>query len=132
MIVPKQAVTVRNVFETYDAIDEHWSPRAVAAANGQLVKVCRIKGEFVWHHHEMEDEIFLVLKGSLTIRYRDRDDVVLGEGDIHTVPKGVEHMPVCEEEVMCLLFEPGETAHTGNVTADITKSIEAQSAHLQD
>ena len=123
-------MTVRNVFETFDAIDELWSPRAVAEANGQLVKVCRIKGEFVWHHHEAEDEIFLVLKGTLTIRYRDRDDVALRPGDIHTVPCGVEHMPVCEDEVMCLLFEPGETAHTGNVVADITKPVDAQRSHL--
>ena len=117
---------VRNVFDTFDAITEHWSPRAVAEANGQLVKVCRIKGEFVWHHHESEDEIFLVLRGSLTILYRDRPDVVLGPGDIHTVPRGAEHKPVCEGEVMCLLFEPGETAHTGNVVAPITKPVEAQ------
>ena len=123
-------MTVRNVFETFDAIDELWSPRAVAEANGQLVKVCRIKGEFVWHHHEAEDEVFLVLRGTLTIRYRDRDDAVLGPGDIHTVPRGVEHMPVCEEEVMCLLFEPDETAHTGNVVAPITKSVDAQRSHL--
>ena len=119
-------MTVRNIFKTFEALDELWSPRAVAEANGQLVKVCRIRGEFVWHHHEHEDEIFLVLKGQLTIRYRDRDDVVLGPGDIHTVPRGVEHCPTCEDEVMCLLFEPGETAHTGNVEADITRSIEAQ------
>ena len=122
--------SVRNVFETFDAIDELWSPRAVAEANGQLVKVARIRGEFVWHHHADEDEVFLVLKGRLTIRYRDRDDVVLGPGDIHTVPRGVEHCPVCEDEVMCLLFEPGETAHTGNVVADITKSVAAQREEL--
>ena len=123
-------MTTRNIFETFDDIDEFWSPRAVAEANGQLVKVCRIKGEFVWHHHEAEDEIFLVLKGELTIRYRDRDDLVLRPGDIHTVPRGVEHKPECADEVMCLLFEPGETEHTGNVVADITKSVEAQREHL--
>ena len=119
-------MSVRNVFETFDAIDELWSPRAVAEANGQLVKVARIRGEFVWHDHADEDEVFLVLKGELTIRYRDRDDVVLRSGDIHTVPRGVEHCPTCEHEVMVLLFEPGETAHTGDVVADVTKSIAAQ------
>ena len=119
-------MTVRNVFDTFDALDELWSPRAVAEANGQLVKVARIKGEFVWHHHAEEDEVFLVLRGRLTIRYRDRDNVVLGAGDIHTVPRGVEHCPTCDDEVMVLLFEPGETAHTGNVSAEITKSVEAQ------
>ncbi|MEL6750964.1 MAG: cupin domain-containing protein [Pseudomonadota bacterium] len=122
---------VRNVFTTADALTEHWSPVAVAEANGQLVKIAKIKGEFVWHNHADEDEIFLVIKGVLTIRYRDRPDVVLNEGDIHTVPKGVEHCPVCEEEVVTLLFEPAATAHTGNVTTDITKSIEAQRASLE-
>jgi mannose-6-phosphate isomerase-like protein (cupin superfamily) len=120
----------KNIYETYESIQEFWSPRAVAEANGQLVKVCKIKGEFVWHHHDNEDEIFLVLKGTLTIQYRDRDNVVLNAGDIHTVPKGVEHSPQCDEEVMMLLFEPGQTAHTGNVVTDLTKSIDAQRAHL--
>ena len=120
----------RNVFETFERLGEYWSPQAVAEANGQLVKVCKVRGAFVWHRHDAEDEVFLVLKGVLTIRYRDREDVILSPGDIHTVPRGVEHCPECEEEVMCLLFEPGETAHTGNVTADITKSIEAQRAGL--
>ena len=119
-------MSVRNVFGTFEAIGDYWSPVAVAEANGQLVKVAKIKGEFVWHHHEHEDEVFLVLRGELTIRYRDRSDVVLRPGDIHTVPKGVEHCPVCDGEVMCLLFEPGETAHTGNVVAEITKSVAEQ------
>jgi mannose-6-phosphate isomerase-like protein (cupin superfamily) len=120
----------KNIYDTFDDISDFWSPRAVAEANGQMVKVCKLKGEFVWHHHEQEDEIFLVLKGSLTIRYKDREDVILGAGDIHTVPKGVEHKPECTDEVMCLLFEPGETAHTGNVIADITKSVDQQRSHL--
>lgn len=124
-------MTVYNVHDTYAAITEHWSPRAVAEANGQLVKVARLRGEFVWHHHADEDEVFLVLRGTLTIQYRDRPDVVLREGDIHTVPRGVEHSPMCEDEVMCLLFEPGETAHTGNVTTDRSKSIDAQRAYLE-
>lgn len=131
MIVPKQTAPIRNVFETFDAIAEHWSPRAVAEANGQLVKVCKVLGEFPWHHHEMEDEVFLVLRGQLTIRYRDRDDVVLGPGDIHTVPRGVEHAPACEAEAMCLLFEPAQTAHTGNVVSDVTRSVEEQRAGLE-
>ena len=123
-------MTVRNVFETFRGIGDYWSPAAVAEANGQLVKVARIKGEFVWHHHEDEDEVFLILQGVLTIRYRDRADVTLRPGDIHTVPRGVEHCPVCEDEVMCVLFEPGKTAHTGNVVTDMTKSVEAQRAGL--
>lgn len=120
----------KNVFETFDNLAETWSPEAVAQANGQLVKVAKLQGEFVWHHHEDEDEVFLILKGELTIQYLDRENVILGPGDIHTVPKGVEHSPCCESEVMCLLFEPGETAHTGQVQTEMTKSIEAQTAHL--
>ncbi len=120
----------RNIFETFDAMSEYWSPRAVAEANGQLVKVCKINGEFVWHNHADEDEIFLVLRGQLTIQYRDRDNVVLGPGDIHTVPRGVEHCPVCAEDVMCLLFEPGGTAHTGDVVTERTTSVADQRAGL--
>ncbi len=120
----------RNIFDTFDAITEYWSPQAVAEANGQLVKVCKINGEFVWHNHADEDEIFLVLRGQLTIQYRDRDDVVLGPGDIHTVPRGVEHCPACTEDVMCLLVEPGETAHTGEVVTERTKSVADQRAGL--
>ena len=123
-------MSVRNIHETAAAIDEHWSPRAVAQANGQLVKVAKLLGEFVWHDHADEDEVFLVLSGELTIQYRDRADVVLNQGDIHTVPRGVEHSPICEEETTILLFEPAETAHTGEVMADLTKSIEAQTAGL--
>lgn len=111
-------------------MSEHWSPRTVAEANGQSVKLAKISGEFDWHHHAGEDEIFMVMKGSVTIQYKDRDDMVLNEGDIHTVPMGIEHCPKTDEECWIILFEPNETAHTGNVVTDKTKSIEEQRAHF--
>ena len=113
------------------AVTELWSPRVVAMANGQYVKVARVKGEFVWHAHAGEDEFFLVRKGTLRIRYRDRPDAVLGEGDFHVVPRGVEHKPEAAEECWVVLVEPAATRHTGDVEADVTKSIEAQTAHLR-
>jgi mannose-6-phosphate isomerase-like protein (cupin superfamily) len=121
---------VRNIWSALDAIDEHWSPRVVADANGQSVKVAKLLGELVWHHHAEEDEIFLVLRGSLSIRYRDRPDITLREGDIHTVPRGVEHNPRAEEECWIVLFEPAETAHTGNVVHERTRSITEQRSQI--
>lgn len=96
-------------------IDEHWRPKVVAELNGQEVKVVKVKGEFVWHHHEAEDELFLIHKGTLRIEFRDRV-VTLGPGECLVVPRGVEHRPVAEEEVEMILFEPGGVRNTGNVT----------------
>lgn len=119
-----------NIWSSYDSIHDHWSPKVVADANGQSVKLAKLLGELTWHDHTNEDEVFLVLKGSVTIQYKDRDDVTLNEGDIHTVPKGVLHNPVAQDECWIVLFEPTETAHTGNVIMEKTKSIEAQRSHL--
>jgi mannose-6-phosphate isomerase-like protein (cupin superfamily) len=102
-----------------ESIPEHWSPRVVAELNGQVAKVAKIKGEFVWHHHEHEDEFFLVLKGQLVIKMPD-EDVVLEEGEAFVVPRGVEHKPVAEEEVFILMFEPESTVNTGNVRNEMT------------
>jgi mannose-6-phosphate isomerase-like protein (cupin superfamily) len=113
------------------AVTELWSPRVVAMANGQYVKVAKVKGEFVWHAHAEEDELFLVRKGTLHIRYRDRPDVTLREGDFHVVPRGVEHMTAAPEECWLVLFEPAATRHTGETESEITKTIEEQTAHLQ-
>jgi mannose-6-phosphate isomerase-like protein (cupin superfamily) len=118
--------TVRNVTAELEQIDELWSPRVIAAANGQFVKLARVRGEFVWHDHADEDEVFIVYRGRLTIRFRDRDDAVLGPGDVFVVPKGVEHCPVAEEETWVMLLEPAQTKHTGDVESPITKSIDAQ------
>ena len=101
------------------SFDELWAPKVVGALNGQLVKVVKAKGEYVWHHHEGEDELFLVLKGCLRILLRE-GEVALGEGEFYIVPRGVEHKPVAEEETHLLLFEPAQTRNTGAVTNDLT------------
>lgn len=108
-----------NLAEKLAAFTEHWSPRIVGELNGQHVKVVKLKGEFVWHHHADADELFLVLAGRLVIRLRDRD-VMLGRGELFIVPKGVEHKPVADAEAHVLLFEPAGTLNTGNVTNERT------------
>ena len=100
--------------EKFSAITEHWSPRVVARLNGQEVKLVRFKGEFTWHHHDAEDELFLVHEGRFRMEFRDRT-VELAAGDMIVVPRGVEHRPVADEEVQVLLFEPAGTLNTGNV-----------------
>lgn len=120
-----------NLDVEFGAVTELWSPRVVAMANGQYVKVAKVKGEFVWHAHAEEDEFFLVRKGTLHIRYRDRPDVTLREGDFHVVPRGVEHMTAAEEECWVVLVEPAATRHTGDTPSDLAKSIQAQTAHLR-
>ncbi len=120
----------RNLDAAFGQLTEFWSPRVVATANGQYVKVAKVKGEFVWHAHADEDEFFLVHRGALTIRYRDRPDVVLREGDFHVVPMGVEHNPFAADECWVVLVEPAQTKHTGETVSDITKSIEQQAVPL--
>lgn len=108
-----------NLAQSLNHIDGYWSPRIAGELNGQHVKLARLKGEFVWHHHEDEDELFLVIKGRLLMRLRD-GDITLDEGEFLIVPRGVEHQPVAEEEVHVLLFEPAGTLNTGNVTGTLT------------
>ena len=103
-----------NLAELLAGIDDLWNPVVVAELNGQHVKVAKVKGEFVWHHHENEDELFLVLKGVLDLELRDRT-VSLGPGEIFVVPRGTDHRPVAKEEVHLLMFEPESTLNTGNV-----------------
>ncbi|HXI02617.1 MAG TPA: cupin domain-containing protein [Candidatus Saccharimonadales bacterium] len=98
---------------------DHWKPRIVGELNGQHVKLAKLKGEFVWHHHAEEDELFLVLRGALSIHLRDQV-VELGEGEFFIVPRGVEHRPVAEEEAAILLLEPASTLNTGNVRNERT------------
>lgn len=100
-------------------ITEYWQPHIISQVNGHLVKLAKLKGEFVWHHHEKEDELFMVIKGQLKIELRDKI-VELAEGEMYLVPKGVEHKPVAESEVHILLFEPGTTLNTGNVNNERT------------
>lgn len=108
-----------NLVEKLELFSDYWSPKIVGELNGQHVKLVKLHGEFVWHHHETEDELFLVLKGQLTILFRDRQ-VVLNEGEFVIVPKGVEHKPVAPEEVHVLLLEPMSTLNTGNVKNERT------------
>ena len=108
-----------NLAEKLGSFAEHWQPRIVGELNGQHVKVAKLQGEFVWHHHDAEDELFLVVKGAITIQLRDRD-IHLGEGEFFIVPRGVEHRPVAAEEAHILLFEPASTLNTGNVRNERT------------
>lgn len=103
----------------FATFSEHWSPRIVAELNGQHVKLVRFRGEFVWHHHEHEDEMFLVHRGRFVMEFRDRR-VEVGEGQFIVVPRGVEHRPVATEEVQVVLFEPATTLNTGNVVNERT------------
>lgn len=106
--------------EKLSRFSEHWSPRIVGMLNGQHVKLAKLKGTFVWHHHEQEDELFLVVKGTLKMEFRDRTELI-GENEFIIVPRGVEHRPVADEEVHVLLFEPAGTLNTGNVLNDLTR-----------
>jgi len=111
---------VVNLAQKLSMFDEHWSPRTVAEFNGHDVMVVKVKGEFVWHHHDDTDDFFLVLKGRLTIRLPD-GDVALGPGDLFVVPVGVEHQPVAEEETELLLIEPRGTPNTGDAATAATR-----------
>jgi mannose-6-phosphate isomerase-like protein (cupin superfamily) len=111
-----EKVTLADAFARFS---EHWSPRIAGQVNDCAVKLVKLTGEFVWHHHEHEDELFLVVRGRLTMRLRD-GDVTLGPGEFIIVPRGVEHCPVAEEETHVLLFEPASTLNTGNVRSERT------------
>ena len=108
-----------NLAEKFSHFGDHWSPKVVGELNGQHVKLVKLSGEFVWHRHDHEDELFLVVKGRFRMEFRDRH-VWLGEGEFLIVPRGVEHRPVAEEEAHVLLFEPASTLNTGNVRNERT------------
>jgi mannose-6-phosphate isomerase-like protein (cupin superfamily) len=108
-----------NIAEKLALFSDYWRPRIVGELNGQQVKLAKLKGAFAWHHHENEDELFLVIKGALLMRLRG-EEVVINEGEFFIVPKGVEHQPVAEEEAHVLLFEPAATLNTGNVRNERT------------
>jgi len=111
-----------NLKQKFECFSELWTPKIVGELNGQQVKLAKFQGEFVWHHHENEDELFLVVQGELLIQLRDRD-VHLKEGELFIVPRGVEHKPVAKNEAHILLFEPAATLHTGNVQGEQTKDV---------
>ena len=106
--------------QKFALFDDLWSPKIVGKLNGQYVKLAKLKGEFVWHHHEAEDEMFRVVEGTLIIQVRDQEDIFLERGEFAIIPRGVEHKPVAVEEAHVLLFEPQSTQHTGNVKTERT------------
>jgi len=108
-----------NLAQKFDLFQDYWSPKIVGELNDSHVKLAKLKGEFTWHHHENEDELFLVVKGRLLIRLRDHD-IWLDEGEFVIIPKGVEHLPIAEEEAHVLLLEPKSTLNTGNVRNERT------------
>ncbi|MBK8062464.1 MAG: cupin domain-containing protein [Gemmatimonadetes bacterium] len=111
---------VVNLADKFSRFADYWHPRIVGELNGQHVKVAKLLGEFDWHFHADEDELFLVIQGTLTMQLRD-GDVTIGAGEFFIVPRGVEHRPVAEEEVHVVLFEPASTFHTGNVATEKTR-----------
>jgi mannose-6-phosphate isomerase-like protein (cupin superfamily) len=110
---------VINLAQKFSLFQEHWSPRIAGELNGSYLKLVKLKGEFVWHHHESEDELFLVVKGKLLIKLRDRD-LWLEEGEFVIIPHGVEHCPVAAEEVHVILLEPKSTLNTGDIENERT------------
>jgi mannose-6-phosphate isomerase-like protein (cupin superfamily) len=118
------AIEKINIAEKLNQFRDYWNPRIAGELNGQHIKLAKFKGEFVWHHHENEDEMFLVIEGAFKMEMRDKT-IDLKAGEFIIIPKGVEHRPVAEHEVSIMLFEPAETLNTGNVKDELTKE------HLQ-
>ncbi|MEO7308843.1 MAG: cupin domain-containing protein [Chitinophagaceae bacterium] len=111
-----------NIKEKLSLFEDHWNPRIVGALNGQLVKLVKFQGEFVWHKHDAEDEMFYVVKGRFSMEFRDRN-VELAEGEFLIVPRGVEHRPVATDEVSVMLFEPATTLNTGDAESELTRAL---------
>lgn len=114
-----------NLQEKFAKFNEHWTPKIVGEANGQYIKLAKTQGEMVWHKHDAEDELFLVVTGKLTLQMHD-GNVELNPGEFYIVPKGVEHCPKADEETQIILIEPKSTVHTGNLQSEMTVSIENQ------
>ena len=110
-----------NIKEKLAQFSDHWNPRIVAELNGQMVKLAKLKGEFVWHSHENEDELFYVISGQLLIEFRDKVEV-LNPGELLVVPRGIEHRPVAKEEVEVMLFEPAATINTGETNSELKRT----------
>ena len=111
-----------NLSEKFNLFQDHWNPRIVGEVNDCYLKVVKFKGDFVWHHHDQEDEMFMVIKGSFVMKLEDRD-VQLNEGEFIVIPRGVEHMPVADTEVEVLLIEPKTTLNTGNLKNERTVEV---------
>ncbi len=114
-----------NLAEKYELFNEHFTPKIIGEANGQYVKIAKIQGDFVWHSHEQEDELFLVFKGVLTIAMKDQA-IHLGEGEMFIVPKGVKHRTLAADETYIMMIEPKSTAHSGNVESEMAVPTEKQ------
>ena len=114
-----------NLNQSFDQISEYWSPKVVGKVNNQLIKIAKLKGEFVWHDHADQDELFYIVKGSLEMQFED-GSVHMAEDDMLTVPAGVQHNPVAEDECWVMLIEPASTLHTGDQVTELTKSLEQQ------
>ena len=114
---------VINLADKFNLFQEPWHPKIVGELNNSYVKLAKLKGEFVWHHHDNEDELFLVIKGTLVIKLRDQE-LTIHEGEFVIIPKGVEHLPLAEEEVQVLLLEPKSTLNTGDVQNE--RTVEAE------
>jgi mannose-6-phosphate isomerase-like protein (cupin superfamily) len=108
-----------NLAEKFGQISEYYSPKILGEVNDCAIKAVRVKGEFVWHHHDVEDELFLVVNGTLRMKFRDHEEVIR-EGEFVIVPHGVEHLPIADEEVQLILVEPKSTLNTGNITNERT------------
>ena len=111
-----------NLNQKFGLFHEYWSPKIVGELNDAYIKLAKLKGEFDWHHHDNEDELFFVVKGQLTIKFRDKD-VILDEGEMVVIPKGLDHLPVATEEVQVMLIEPKGTLNTGNVVTEKTQQV---------
>lgn len=114
------AIEKVSLAEKFSRFTEHWSPKIIGQVNDFHVKAVKFRGEFVWHHHENEDELFLVVKGQLRMRLRE-GEVTVNPGEFIIIPRGVEHMPVADEEVQVVLLEPASTLNTGNVRNERTR-----------
>ena len=115
-----------NLREKLSLIQDHWNPRIAAELNGQYVKLVKFQGPFTWHHHELEDELFMVVKGRFRMEYRDENgekSIWIEPGELIVVPRGVEHRPVADDECEVLLFEPASTLNTGNTDNELTRKV---------
>jgi mannose-6-phosphate isomerase-like protein (cupin superfamily) len=118
-------MSVINLLQVFQEINEYWSPKVVGCVNDQYVKIAKLKGQLAWHKHDLEDELFQVVKGQLLIQLED-DEVVLKAGEFCIVPRGVMHNPIADEECWIVLVETVTTKHTGDVDTPLTKTIEEQ------
>lgn len=116
-----------NIEQSFDQISEYWSPKVISRVNDQYVKIAKVKGELIWHNHQDEDELFLVVRGRLRLQL-EAEEIELNPGDVYVVPKGVMHKPIADDECWVVLIETVTTKHTGDVQTPMTKSISEQLA----